>query len=587
MGTALSRHETRMELLSQIRRSAWYDWNQIDPTGTMFVERYIPVLVACCLLPGCIFDSSGIRHSNQNINSNQNNSENCGDGALDAGEECDDSNQEAGDGCSPTCQEEAGWDCEGEPSVCSPETGCGNGELDAGEECDDGNSDDCDTCHNDCTTNLNTCGDGYTCGAEVCDDGDTQDCDPLVSGCRGDCMAITGCGDGILCGTEECDGVELSGLTCADYGYTTGQTLTCVASGQPNECTIDRSSCTCAGHGDCLADYQCIQGACVEMQGDDCNDSPLLLTGSTSFYDSTEQHTNSLNGGNSGFGCPGLWFDGADGGDKVYELNLSSGDWISVWTDSTFGAVLYILDGCNESGGDTCYLGRAGTNRLDWIAPAGGTYYLVVDGNDGVGEYWLDIRMGSAGNLRDADGSGGQGDLIFTEIMPDPAGHDYNCEWFEIYNPTTSALNLNGVTFGSPAGSFQLSADLIIDVGEYMVFAPYWGYATNCGLPWVAYQYNSSSFTLPGAADCTLTIDHNGTIDSLWYDATGGDKWPFSDGRSMYLTNNHQNPTDEDDVTYWCSTLDNAANLYRRFGSDNNYGTPGRANPADEPVSCP
>ena len=44
----------------------------------------------------------------------------CGNGiwVID-NEECDDGNTNDGDGCSSSCEQEAGWDCDGEPSVCS------------------------------------------------------------------------------------------------------------------------------------------------------------------------------------------------------------------------------------------------------------------------------------------------------------------------------------------------------------------------------------------------------------------------------------------------------------------------------------
>ncbi len=43
----------------------------------------------------------------------------CGDGKIvDTKETCDDSNTVAGDGCSDLCATEAGWTCNGAPSVC-------------------------------------------------------------------------------------------------------------------------------------------------------------------------------------------------------------------------------------------------------------------------------------------------------------------------------------------------------------------------------------------------------------------------------------------------------------------------------------
>ncbi len=44
----------------------------------------------------------------------------CGNGFIDTGETCDDNNTNNNDGCNSNCQEEAGWDCDGEPSICQP-----------------------------------------------------------------------------------------------------------------------------------------------------------------------------------------------------------------------------------------------------------------------------------------------------------------------------------------------------------------------------------------------------------------------------------------------------------------------------------
>ena len=79
----------------------------------------------------------------------------CGNGTIEAGEQCDDDNLINGDGCNIICQIESGWECVGEPSVCTEL--CGNGVIDTGEDCDG--------------TNLNgqTCeGLGYESGALAC-----------------------------------------------------------------------------------------------------------------------------------------------------------------------------------------------------------------------------------------------------------------------------------------------------------------------------------------------------------------------------------------------------------------------------------
>jgi len=70
----------------------------------------------------------------------------CGDGSIDdTTEDCDDGNERSRDGCSSTCVVEDGFNCDGEPSECTP-TLIGNGVIDPGEECDDGNVQNDDGC---------------------------------------------------------------------------------------------------------------------------------------------------------------------------------------------------------------------------------------------------------------------------------------------------------------------------------------------------------------------------------------------------------------------------------------------------------
>ena len=58
----------------------------------------------------------------------------CGDGQLGVGEACDDGGTASGDGCSDTCEVEPGFNCTGEPSVCTnPLLVCANGLDDDGD----------------------------------------------------------------------------------------------------------------------------------------------------------------------------------------------------------------------------------------------------------------------------------------------------------------------------------------------------------------------------------------------------------------------------------------------------------------------
>ncbi|MGF1467357.1 MAG: DUF4215 domain-containing protein [Sandaracinaceae bacterium] len=127
----------------------------------------------------------------------------CGNGLLSGGEGCDDGNVAPGDGCSDMCGVELGFECAGEPSVCTPL--CGNGDFDAGEICDDDNTVNGDGCSDRCTVedgyqcrgvpvvcSLRTCGDSTIDVGESCDDGNATDGD----GCSdcGDDIAASGSG---------------------------------------------------------------------------------------------------------------------------------------------------------------------------------------------------------------------------------------------------------------------------------------------------------------------------------------------------------------------------------------------------------
>lgn len=154
----------------------------------------------------------------------------CGDGLLSELEACDDGNLLEEDGCSPTCELEPGWQCTGEPSVCTHV--CGNGAIDDGEECDGAllNGADCTTvaggytggtlvCTAECQLDitgcvLSTCGNGtIDPPSEECDDGNPSNEDSCLNNCR-----LNVCGDGFVNpAQEECDDSGLvSGDGCSD-----------------------------------------------------------------------------------------------------------------------------------------------------------------------------------------------------------------------------------------------------------------------------------------------------------------------------------------------------------------------------------
>ncbi len=182
----------------------------------------------------------------------------CGDGILDGGEACDDGNTTDGDGCSAGCLEEPGFNCTGQPSVCT--VTCGNGTLEGGETCDDGNVSDGDGCSAVCisepgfdcagepSTCASVCGDGVIVLDEECDDGNSGGGDGCTRcavdpgfACRGEpSVCSSPCGDGMVGLGEGCDdGGMVDGDGCS-ASCTTERYFRCVGEG-PGSCAPIRT----------------------------------------------------------------------------------------------------------------------------------------------------------------------------------------------------------------------------------------------------------------------------------------------------------------------------------------------------------
>ena len=188
----------------------------------------------------------------------------CGDGFILGDEECDDAGTEPGDGCSAACALESGYECTGEPSVC--QTVCGDGLIAGEEECDDGDTGGGDGCSATCTAEdgwictgepsacASICGDGIVVGAEQCDDADADGGD----GCSASCTVETGwscfgqpsacsgiCGDGLIIGAEECDDANAEDGDGCSASCAVESGYQCA--GQPSLC-IDASIIPTASH---------------------------------------------------------------------------------------------------------------------------------------------------------------------------------------------------------------------------------------------------------------------------------------------------------------------------------------------------
>jgi DNA/RNA endonuclease G (NUC1) len=159
--------------------------------------------------------------------------------------------------------------------------------------------------------------------------------------------------------------------------------------------------------------------------------------------------------------------------------------------------------------------------------------------------------------------------LVISEIMADPAViSDSLGEWFELHNPGTTPVNLNGFVLASANdAAFTITSNITLPPGGYGVLSRNSDNATNGGLNAIgSYRVN---FTLAnGTTDWLAIRDANGaTIDSVFWGVgqTSGrarakrgmfiDCQPMSDTRAWglattnYQTNNQGTPNAVNDVT--------------------------------------
>jgi len=169
------------------------------------------------------------------------------------------------------------------------------------------------------------------------------------------------------------------------------------------------------------------------------------------------------------------------------------------------------------------------------------------------------------------------GDIVITEIMQNPdAVGDSNGEWFEVYNSTSSDIDLNGWWIEDNGSDFHvINTSVIVSAGGYAVLGNNANMATNGGVM-VDYSYGSGWFLANGDDEVVIVAPNETEIDRVEYD--GGPNFPDPEGASMSLNPDNLNATDNDDGSNWCVST----SVY----GDGDLGTPGAANDACPSSEC-
>lgn len=170
------------------------------------------------------------------------------------------------------------------------------------------------------------------------------------------------------------------------------------------------------------------------------------------------------------------------------------------------------------------------------------------------------------------------GDIVINEIMKNPSAvGDSSGEYFEIFNTTAAAIDINGWTISDADTDSHVinnGGPLNVPAGGYLVLGNNADFATNGGVN-VAYQY-SGFFLGNGDDEVILTDAAANEIDRVEYTDAA---FPDEDGRSLELIpailSNPNPETDNDLGSNWQASS-------TTFGAGD-FGTPGAVNSAPTP----
>ncbi len=332
--------------------------------------------------------------------------------------------------------------------------------------------------------------------------------------------------------------------------------------------------------------------------GADCDDLVATISpaASEAWYDGLDQDCDGASDyDQDGDGVDSDAYGGADCDDLLSSVSPAAAEtWYDGVDQDCDGASDYDRDGDGHDsdawGGADCLDTSAAVNP-----DAAETWYDGIDGDcDGGSDYdqdgdgidrfpegtdCADTDAGSTAGTTETlngvdddcdgqtdEGFASPGDVVITEVMPNPAAvSDTVGEWFEVYNTTAYDVDLAGWLVYSDDGQSMTLGSVVVPAGGYAVLGVEDDTTRNGSVP-VDYQYSRASFALSDAGDSLYLATGSDTIAEVSW----GGSWPFASGSAMQLDPDHFDYVDGSDEAYWCAATDS-------FGSGD-LGTPGAEN---------
>ncbi|MFH1680923.1 MAG: lamin tail domain-containing protein, partial [Candidatus Eisenbacteria bacterium] len=263
-----------------------------------------------------------------------------------------------------------------------------------------------------------------------------------------------------------------------------------------------------------------------------------------------------------------------DGGESweagtVHDITWTATDNVGV----TSIALYYSTTG---SGGPFAEIasGEANDGTYPWTVPndPSAEAYVRVIAYDAAANHGEDVSNGAFA----ITGTEPPVALVINEIMQNPAAaSDSKGEWFELYNPGDTDVDIDGWTIRDndiDVHTIDSGGPLMVSAGGYLVLGCNGKSAQNGG--YVA-DYVYSGFLLANAADEIILENELGaTVDQVFY--TGVLPWPNPDGASMELVDA---ASDNNVGSNWAEAVARGGT----FSGSGDLGTPGAANSVSVP----